>query len=137
MHIRFYHKIIIKVHSVNCNICICHFCCGKCKIQLHIVSLKFSNTTKKYFCSHKNILRSDSITKYAREPKSTYIRDPTRNGCIKEFIKRKWSSGLIWATEWCKSRKSFHISLNSFILIGYPNRKYTVAPLFGDYIRKY
>ena len=24
-------------------------------------------------------------------------RDPTRDGWIKEFIKRKWSSGLIWA----------------------------------------
>ena len=24
-------------------------------------------------------------------------RDPTRDGCIKEFIKRKWSSGLFWA----------------------------------------
>ena len=26
-----------------------------------------------------------------------YIRDPTWDGCIKEFIKRKWSSGLFWA----------------------------------------
>ena len=24
-------------------------------------------------------------------------RDSTRDGCIKEFIKRKWSSGLFWA----------------------------------------
>ena len=50
-------------------ICICHFCCGKSKIRLDIVSLKFSNTTKNSFCSHKNILRSDPITKYARVPK--------------------------------------------------------------------
>ena len=25
------------------------------------------------------------------------VRDPTRDGWIKEFIKRKWNSGLVWA----------------------------------------
>ena len=75
---------IIKVHSVNCRICIRHFCCGKSKIKLDIVSLKFSNTTKISFCSHKNILRSDTITKYTRVPK-TYLRSFLRlwkNNCV-------------------------------------------------------
>ena len=32
-------------------------------------------------------------------------RDPTRDGCIKEFIKRKWSSGLFWAVGAAERKK--------------------------------
>ena len=33
------------------------------------------------------------------------IRDPTRDGWIKEFIKQKWSSGLYWAVGGAEKKK--------------------------------
>ena len=33
------------------------------------------------------------------------IRDPTRDGCIKEFIRRKQSSGLFWAVGAAERKK--------------------------------
>ena len=34
-----------------------------------------------------------------------WSRDPTRDGCIKEFIKRKWNSGLFWAVGAAEKKK--------------------------------
>ena len=33
-------------------------------------------------------------------------RDPARDGCIKEFIKRKWSSGLFGAVRAVEKKKT-------------------------------
>ena len=32
-------------------------------------------------------------------------RDPTWDGCIKEFIKQKWSSGMFWAVGAAEKKK--------------------------------
>ena len=42
-------------------------------------------------------------------------RDPTRDGYIKEFIKRKWSSGLFWAVGAAKKKKGSGPIMSNFL----------------------
>ena len=41
-------------------------------------------------------------------------RDPTRDSCIKEFIKRKWSSGLFFAVGAAEKKIPTAISIQHF-----------------------